>query len=124
MLRAHLGMLEQSDSKTYGFTKEIQAFLTKPLILLRFYKVFVKTGSNLRKFRHSKTLVFLRKYNKNENLCYHGTGSEESAREGACGQNDGRSCFEQLSKARKTTETETVGNGSIHENLKALPLLL
>ena len=82
--RAHLGIIEESYSKTYGFTKEIQACLQKPLILLWFYKLFMKMGSNLGGLRPSKTLVFLRKYNKNGNLCYHGTGSEESAREAVC----------------------------------------
>ena len=36
-------------------------------------------------------MVFHWFYNKNENLCYHGTGSEERAREAARGQQKGMS---------------------------------
>ena len=38
-----------------------------------------------------KVLVFLRKNNKNGNLCYHGKGSEERAREAVRGQQKGMS---------------------------------
>ena len=38
-----------------------------------------------------KCVVFCWFYNKNENLCYHGTGSEEHAREAARWQHKGMS---------------------------------
>ena len=39
-------------------------------------------------------MVFCLFYSKNENLCYHGTGSEERAREAVRGQEKGMSVQE------------------------------
>ena len=45
-----------------------------------------------------KPMVFHWFYSKNENLCYHGTGSEESAREGVHGQQDKKHCLDRRLK--------------------------
>ena len=47
-----------------------------------------KRGPVLGPLMVQKPMVFQWFYNKNENLCYHGTGSEEGAREGVHGQQD------------------------------------
>ena len=65
---------------------EIAAFLPKPLILHMFYKLFTISGTDFGTFGVPKCMVCDWFYNKNENLCYHGTGSEEGAREGVHGQ--------------------------------------
>ena len=46
------------------------------------------------KGQHQKHMVFLRKYKENGNLCYHGTGNEERAREAVRGQQKGMSMQE------------------------------
>ena len=100
-----LGVLEESHSKTYGFIKEIQAFLTQPLILLRFYKLFQNTRSDSGVLwgpsNFQKCMVILGKYKDFRNLCYHGTGSEEGAREEYAGNRK-----EQVCRSSVLEETE------------------
>ena len=50
-------------------------------------------------------MVFLMKYKENRNLCYHGTGSEESAREGIREQYEERSHYVESCATRKTMKT-------------------
>ena len=58
------------------------------MILLRFYKLFVKSGKTLQPFMSQNVWFFMCFISKNGNLCYHGTGSEESAREGVHGHQE------------------------------------
>ena len=67
------------------FPVEIQAFLTKPLILLRFCKDFVESAPKTVSDYSQKPMVFYWFYNKNENLSDVRTGrafwgSEHDAR--------------------------------------------
>ena len=51
------------------------------MVSLAFCDVGVRAGTPYT----FKNIVFYWFYNKTENLCYHGTGSEEGAREGTHG---------------------------------------
>ena len=62
------------------------------MILHRFYMLFVKSGLETGPFGHpfipQNVLFSIGFESKSENLCCHGTGSEESAREGVHGHQE------------------------------------
>ena len=58
------------------------------------YKHFLKTGN----LYHKKCMVVIRENKEFRNRCYHGTGSEESAREAVRGQQKGTSVPEQCTR--------------------------